>query len=55
MNEESIIQLIKDKMTIRISPHWGQFIKELKVELLLDGKVISEDSIAMDEIRSDFD
>lgn len=55
MDEKDILDLIRDRLKITITPEWAEFNKRLKVSLTLDGTVISSDSIDLSEIRSDFD
>lgn len=54
MNEDEIIELIKNRLSITVEPKWGSYSKRLKVSLKLDDETISTDEIDMSEIREDF-
>ena len=54
MNEAEILELIKSRLTIHITPSWGEYRKRLEVELRLDNETISSDTVDMSDIREDF-
>lgn len=54
MNEAEILELLKSRLSIHISPSWGEYRKRLEVELRLDNEVISCDAVDMSDIREDF-
>lgn len=54
MNEDEILKLLRDRLSISVEPIWGSYAKRLKVSLKLDHEEISSDEIDMSEIREDF-
>lgn len=54
MNEDEILEMLKSRLSIHLSPSWGEYRKRLEVELRLDNEVISSDTVDMSDIREDF-
>lgn len=56
--DEETLKAVKDylKSNLRVSlgTTWGHFEKLIKVEISLEGEVISYDTITVAEIREDF-
>lgn len=57
MDEETLKAVkdyLKDNLTVSLGSTWGHFEKLIKVEISLEGEVISQDTITAAEIREDF-